>query len=65
VLGYFYPALNSAFVQGIWIRDDARRQELTLRKLIVGRYDYALSNELSLAWVNRARPAEQKMRIIQ
>lgn len=65
VLGYAYPALTSAFAQGQWIRDDARRQELTLRKLIVGRYDYALSNELSLAWVNRAQPAGEKLRVIQ
>lgn len=65
VLGYAYPALTNAFAQGQWVRDDARRQELTLRKLIIGRYDYALSNELSLAWINRAQPAGKKLHVIE
>lgn len=65
VLGYVYPVLNSAFAQGQWIRDDARRQELTLRKLMIGRYDYALSNELSLAWLNRSQPAGEKLQVIE
>lgn len=56
VLGYAYPRLQQLFDRGALQRDDARNQELVLQKLLAGRYQYALSNELALAWFNRDLP---------
>lgn len=56
VLGYTYPRLQPMFDRGAVQRDDARNQDLVLQKLLAGRYQYALSNELALAWFNRDLP---------
>ncbi|WP_300656359.1 ABC transporter substrate-binding protein [Pseudomonas sp.] len=57
VLGFTYPKLAPLFASGHLRRDDARTQELVLDKLKARRYDYAISNELTLQWFNRQQPA--------
>lgn len=57
VLGFTYPELAPLFASGHLRRDDARTQELALDKLKARRYDYAISNELTLQWFNRQQPA--------
>lgn len=61
VLGYTYPRLQQQFDRGAVQRDDARNQELVLQKLLAGRYQYALSNELALAWFNRDLPDSDQL----
>ncbi|WP_414703731.1 substrate-binding periplasmic protein [Pseudomonas sp. TCU-HL1] len=56
VLGYTYPRLQQLFDHGDLRRDEARNQELVLQKLLAGRYQYAVSNELALEWFNRDLP---------
>ncbi|MGV6393964.1 substrate-binding periplasmic protein [Pseudomonas caspiana] len=64
VLGYNYPELQHLFNNHQLVREDARNQEQTLRKLVAGRYNYAVSSELALDWVNRDLPANQRMKVI-
>jgi len=64
VLGYNYPELQHLFNNHQLVREDARNQEQTLRKLVAGRYNYAVSSELALDWVNRDLPAVQRMKVI-
>ncbi|WP_271411664.1 substrate-binding periplasmic protein [Pseudomonas sp. Q1-7] len=61
VLGYTYPRLQHLFDRGSLQRDEARNQQLVLQKLLVGRYRYALSNELALDWFNRSLPNESRL----
>ncbi|MFF7707791.1 substrate-binding periplasmic protein [Pseudomonas sp. NPDC007930] len=61
VLGYQYPALQGAFDTQALVRDDARNQDQVLLKLLVGRYRYAVSNELTLDWFNSLQPPEQRL----
>lgn len=61
VLGFTYPQLDRLFASGQITREDARTQEQVLLKLQAGRYPYAVSNELSLHWYNRQRPASQQL----
>lgn len=42
-------------------REDSRSQQLALLKLQIGRYQHAVSNELSLQWFNQRLPAEQRL----
>ncbi|MDA7086125.1 transporter substrate-binding domain-containing protein [Pseudomonas sp. SA3-5] len=61
VLGFTYPELEPLFASGHLRRDNARTQTLALDKLKARRYDYAISNELSLQWFNRQQPAGHKL----
>lgn len=61
VLGYRYPPLQTLLDSGQIRRDDARTQELVLKKLEIGRYRYAVSSELALHWFNRALPEKQRL----
>lgn len=61
VLGFSYPRLEPLFASGQIQRDDARTQDQVLLKLSAQRYQYAISNELSLRWFNRQQPPEQKL----
>jgi polar amino acid transport system substrate-binding protein len=65
VLGFAYPKLEPLFASGQLRRDDARTQELALDKLKAKRYDYAISNELTLQWFNRQQPAGHKLQPLQ
>lgn len=64
VLGYNYPDLQYLFDNHQLIREDARNQEQTLRKLVAGRYNYAVSSQLVLDWLNRELPARQRLKAI-
>ncbi|UTH30206.1 substrate-binding periplasmic protein [Ectopseudomonas hydrolytica] len=64
VLGFSYPHLDALFASGQVQREDARTQELVLEKLEAGRYRYAVSNELTLAWFNRGLPEEKRLRAL-
>lgn len=64
VLGFSYPRLESLFASGQVLREDARTQELVLEKLEAGRYRYAVSNELALAWFNRNLPEDKRLRAL-
>ncbi len=64
VLGFTYPELEPLFSHGQLQRDDARTQELALAKLAAKRYDYAISNELTLHWFNRQQPAGRKLQAL-
>lgn len=61
VLGYAYDTLEQGFRRGRLTRDDARSQGLVLEKLAVGRYRYAVSNQLSLDWFNQHRPPAERL----
>ncbi|MNY03019.1 Bacterial extracellular solute-binding protein, family 3 [compost metagenome] len=65
VLGFAYPSLDPWFASGHLRRDDARTQELALAKLQARRYDYAISNELTLQWFNRQQPSGDKLQPLQ
>lgn len=64
VLGYNYPDLQHLFDDHQWVREDARSQEQALRKLVAGRYNYAVSSQLVMDWVNRDLPAGQRVKVI-
>lgn len=61
VLGYHYPRLQPLLENGQLTRDDARNQELVLKKLQIGRYHYAISSEIALNWFNRELPVGQRL----
>jgi polar amino acid transport system substrate-binding protein len=65
VLGFTYPKLDPLFASGHLRREDARTQELALDKLKAKRYDYAISNELTLQWFNRQQPAGPKLQPLE
>ncbi|MCY1402158.1 hypothetical protein D9M71_172920 [compost metagenome] len=65
VLGYHYPRLQPLLESGQLARDDARNQELVLRKLQAGRYRYAISNQFALDWFNHDLPDSQHLRGIE
>ncbi|MCR8720386.1 ABC transporter substrate-binding protein [Pseudomonas syringae] len=64
VLGYNYPALQHLFDSHQLNREDARTQNQTLGKLMAGRYNYAVTNQLILDWTNRSLPAGKKLKPI-
>lgn len=64
VLGYNYPDLQHLFDNHQLVREDARSQEQTLRKLAAGRYNYAVSSQLVLDWLNRELPADKQLKAI-
>ncbi|MBM1189632.1 substrate-binding periplasmic protein [Pseudomonas weihenstephanensis] len=55
VLSYTYPSLQPLFDAEKLHRDDARSQEQVLQMLIARRFDYAVSNQWALDWVNKSR----------
>nr|WP_059391837.1 ABC transporter substrate-binding protein [Pseudomonas toyotomiensis] len=61
VLGFSYPNLEPLLANGQAHREDARTQALVLEKLEAGRYQYAISNDLSLNWFNRHQPQEKRL----
>lgn len=61
VLGYSYPTLAPLFARGQLQREDSRNQELALQKLQAGRYQHAVSNQLTLQWFNRGLPAAKQL----
>lgn len=63
VLGYHYPRLQPLLDSHWLTRDDARNQELVLKKLRIGRYQYAISSEFALNWFNRQLPEAERLRI--
>lgn len=65
VLGFSYPPLEPLFAKGHLEREDSRSQLLVLHKLHAGRYQYAISNQLSLDWFNRPLPDAQRLRTVQ
>jgi polar amino acid transport system substrate-binding protein len=64
VLGFTYPRLQPLFDSHQLLREDARTQHQVLLKLEAARYSYAISNELSLHWFNRDRPAHQRLHVL-
>ncbi|WP_047577825.1 substrate-binding periplasmic protein [Pseudomonas syringae] len=64
VLGYRYPALQPFFDRQELIREDARNQDQALKKLAVGRYQYAVTNQMALDWYNRINPGEPPLRVV-
>lgn len=61
VLGFSYPALEPLFNSGQLEREDARTQHQVLLKLAADRYQYAITNELSLHWFNRQQAPGEKL----
>ncbi|MDE3739671.1 transporter substrate-binding domain-containing protein [Pseudomonas resinovorans] len=61
VLGYTYPRLQHLIDRGALHRDEGRNQELVLQKLLAGRYQFAVSNELALNWFNRDLPDSDRL----
>ncbi|MDN6859998.1 transporter substrate-binding domain-containing protein [Pseudomonas sp. CAN2814] len=63
VLGYHYPRLQPLLDSHWLTRDEARNQELVLKKLRIGRYQYAISSEFALNWFNRELPEAERLQI--
>ena len=64
VLGYYYPTLQPLFDSGQLQRDDARNQDQVLHKLQAGRYQYAVSNQWTLAWFNQRMTPDQQLHVV-
>ncbi|WP_341523274.1 transporter substrate-binding domain-containing protein [Pseudomonas sp. G.S.17] len=64
VLGYSYPVLQPFFNRRQLIREDARNQDQVLKKLAVGRYQYAVANKMALDWYNRIHPGNPPLRTV-
>lgn len=64
VLGYRYLVLQPFFDRQELIREDARNQDQVLKKLAIGRYQYAVANQMALDWYNRINPGEPPLRIV-
>ncbi|RMQ41600.1 hypothetical protein ALQ04_00533 [Pseudomonas cichorii] len=64
VLGYNYPTLEHLFANHKLEREDARSQEHAVRKLIAGRYNYAIASQMILDWVNRDLPPSKRLKVI-
>jgi polar amino acid transport system substrate-binding protein len=63
VHGYSYPELEPLLGSLQLHRDDARTQHQVLLKLSAQRYNFAVTNDLSLHWYNRSLPPEQRLHI--
>lgn len=61
VLGYSYAELQPLIEAGRLQRQDARSQQLALEMLRAKRFDYAVSNDLSLRWFNHLNPEQQPL----
>ncbi|MGE8190297.1 substrate-binding periplasmic protein [Pseudomonas sp. NPDC086278] len=61
VLGFVYPALDPLFADEHLLRDDARTQEQVLQKLLAGRYQYAVSDTVSLDYFNSKHPSTERL----
>jgi polar amino acid transport system substrate-binding protein len=61
ILGFMYRGLDERFASGALVRDDARNQSQVLRKLLAGRYRYAVSNDLTVNWLNLQLPADKQI----
>ena len=57
VLGFVYPALEDRLTDGRLVRDNAGDGEKNLHKLATGRFAYAVSNSLTVAWHLRQNPS--------
>ncbi|MBX8477474.1 transporter substrate-binding domain-containing protein [Pseudomonas cichorii] len=64
VLGYSYPTMDHMFANHKLVREDARSQEHALRKLIAGRYHYAIASQLVMDWINRDLPDHKRLKTI-
>ncbi|KQQ54475.1 amino acid ABC transporter substrate-binding protein [Pseudomonas sp. Leaf127] len=64
VLGYTYPELQHLFDNHNLLREDARNEEQVLRKLVAGRYNYAVGSQLAMDWINRELPARRRLKIV-
>lgn len=64
VLNYRYAALDPLFASGQLTRDDTRSEEQVLRKLVAGRYKYAVINEWILDRFNLKLPPGQRLHTI-
>ncbi|GFM88995.1 amino acid ABC transporter substrate-binding protein [Pseudomonas cichorii] len=64
VLGYNYPTMEHLFDNHKLVREDARSQEHALRKLIAGRYNYAIASQLIMDWINRDLPDHKRLKAV-
>jgi len=64
VLGYRYPVLDQAFNQQIR-REDVADAETNLRRLVVGRIRYAVTDRAALAYFLRANPTADLREVIE
>ena len=64
VLGFSYLPLEPLFASGRLEREDSRSQLLVLHKLHAGRYQHAVSNQLSLDWFNRQLPDAERLKSV-
>lgn len=64
VLGYNYLPMQHMFESNQWVREDARSQEHALRKLLAGRYNYAITSQLILDWINRDLPDNKRLKVV-
>jgi ABC-type amino acid transport substrate-binding protein len=51
-----YPPLEPGFQAGTWRRDDAISQDKLMRKLVLKRHPYAVTDVLTLGWFLRQQP---------
>ncbi|MBA1187914.1 amino acid ABC transporter substrate-binding protein [Pseudomonas entomophila] len=65
VLGFRYPALDTAWQSGELRREDSRNQLLALQKLEAGRFRFAVSNQLTLDWYNRQLPPDERLQALE
>lgn len=63
VLSYSYPVLQPLFDSGQLHRDDARNQEQVLQKLLAGRFEYAVSNQWTLDWLNQHLEPQHRLHV--
>jgi polar amino acid transport system substrate-binding protein len=56
VLGFVYPTLEDRLTDGRLVRDNASDGEKNILKLATGRFNYAVSNSLAVAWYLRQNP---------
>lgn len=61
VLNYIYPSLQPLFDAGKLQRDNARSQQQVLQMLIIGRFNYAVSNHWAIDWINRDRKPQDTL----
>lgn len=50
-LGYFYKSLDTFFQHGYMKREDAPTEKTILAKLLIGRSDVAILNEITGSWI--------------
>ncbi|MDM4765682.1 transporter substrate-binding domain-containing protein [Pelomonas sp. SE-A7] len=56
VTGYLYPPMEARFADGRLRRDDGFSEDRSLRKLMLGRNDYAVVNSQDLGWFLKQTP---------